>query len=201
MVADRLIDPKRLNMEELVSYLADSAGHWISSQRELHRAHARLLPDTTIASLRGFFSEETLNRVRILQVPVIKNPSFYKEFENAGEPIPLDFSVWSAITFGDVILVSDDQVPGPPPHSLVFHEMVHLVQYDELGIFEFARRYVIHFMQNRLNHLAIPLESLAFDLQVKFENWEAKPFFAEAEVRANIDKHGLPYSGHRDGAG
>lgn len=200
MVTDRLIDPKRLNMQELASYLADSAGHWISSQRELHRAHARLLPDTTIAALRGFFSEETLNRARILRVPVIKNPSFYKEFENAGESIPLDFSVWSAITFGDVILVSDDQVPGPPPYSLVFHEMVHLVQYDELGIFEFARRYVMNFMQNRLNPLAIPLESMAFDLQVKFENQKDKPFFAEADIRANIDKHGLPYSGRRDDA-
>ncbi len=192
-----MTDPKRLNMQELVSFLADNAGHWISNQRDLHRAHSEPLPDTTTAALRGFFSDETLNRARIRRVPVIENPPFYREFEESGQSIPLDFSVWAAITFGDVILVSDDQVPWPPSHSVVFHEMVHLVQYDELGIFEFARRYVTPFMQNRFNYMTIPLESDAFDLQGRFEGWTGEPFSAEAEVRAHIGKPGLPYAGRR----
>ena len=60
-----------------------------------------------------------------------RNPHFYKEFEEAGEAFPLDFTVWAAITFGDVILVNGEQIPGPPSHSVVFHEMVHVVQYDD----------------------------------------------------------------------
>ena len=132
----------------------------------------------------GFFREATLDRARIRRVPVIENPPFYREFEESGQSIPLDFSVWAAITFGDVVLVSDDQVPWPPSHSVVFHEMVHLVQYDELGIFEFARRYVTRFVQNRFNYMTIPLESDAFDLQGRFEGWTGEPFSAEVEVRA-----------------
>jgi hypothetical protein len=192
-----LTDPKRLNMQELVSFLAENAGHWISNQRDLNRYNAEALPDTTMAALRGFFRDETLDRARIRRVPVIKNPPFYKEFEESGQSIPLDFSVWAAITFGDVILVSDDQVPWPPSHSVVFHEMVHLVQYDELGIFEFARRYVTPFVQNRFNYMTIPLESEAFDLQGRFEASGGVPFSAEAEVRAHISKPGLPYAGRR----
>ncbi len=184
-------------MQELVSYLADNAGHWISNQRDLHRAHSGPLPDTTMAALRGFFGGDTLDRARLRRVPVIENPPFYREFEEAGASIPLDFSVWASITFGDVILVSDDQVPGPPPYSVIFHEMVHLVQYDELGIFEFARRYVTPFMQNRANYMTIPLESMAFDLQGRFEGSTGEPFSAEAEVRANLGKPGLPYAGRR----
>ena len=194
-----MTDPKQLSMQELVSYLADNAGHWISNQRDLHRAHSEPLPDTTTAALRGFFSEETLDRARIRRVPVIENPPFYREFEEAGASIPLDFGVWAAITFGDVILVSGDQVPGPPSHSMVFHEMVHLVQYDELGIFEFARRYVTPFMQNRFNYMTIPLESVAFDGQGRFERWTGEAFSAEGEVRASLSKPGLPYASRREG--
>ncbi len=196
-----MTDPKRLNMQELVSFLTENSGHWISNQRDLNRYSAEPLPDTTMAALRGFFQDATLERARIRRVPVIKNPPFYKEFEEAGRSIPLDFSVWAAITFGDVILVSDDQVPWPPSHSVVFHEMVHLVQYDELGVFEFARRYVTPFVQSRFNYMAIPLESDAFDLQGKFEAWTGEPFSAEAEVRARLSKPGLPYSSRSQGIG
>ena len=189
-----MTDPKRLSTQQLVSYLAENAGHWILSQRAQHRVHAEPLPDTTRAALQGFFGDQTLDRARIRRVPFIENPPFYKEFKDAGESIPLDFSVWAAITFGDVILVSDSQVPAPPPHSVVFHEMVHVVQYDVLGIHEFARRYVIPFIQNRFNYMTIPLETVAFDLQTKFEGAKGAPFSAEAEVRARLITPGLPYA-------
>ena len=190
-----MTDPKRLNTQELVSYLAENAGHWIESQRAQHRVHADPLPDTTLAALSGFFEKGTLDRTRIRHVPSIENPPFYKEFEEAGEAFPLDFTVWAAITFGDVILVNGDQVPGPPSHSVVFHEMVHVVQYDELGIHEFARRYVTPFVQSRFNYMSIPLESVAFDLQGRFEERSGDPFSAEEEIRSRISAPGLPYAG------
>ena len=190
-----MTDPKRLNTQVLVSYMAENAGHWIESQRAQHRVHADPLPDTTLAALSGFFEKGTLDRTRIRHVPSIENPPFYKEFEEAGEAFPLDFTVWAAITFGDVILVNGEQVPGPPSHSVVFHEMVHVVQYDELGIHEFARRYVTPFVQSRFNYMSIPLESVAFDLQGRFEERSGDPFSAEEEIRSRISAPGLPYAG------
>ena len=190
-----MTDPKRLNTQELVSYLAENAGHWIESQRAQHRVHADPLPDTTLAALSGFFEKRTLDRTRIRHVPSIENPPFYQEFEEAGEAFPLDFTVWAAITFGDVILVNGEQVPGPPSHSVVFHEMVHVVQYDELGIHEFARRYVTPFVQSRFNYMSIPLESVAFDLQGRFEERSGNSFSAEEEIRSRIGAPGLPYAG------
>ncbi len=190
-----MTDPKRLNTQELVSYLAENAGHWIESQRAQHRVHADPLPDTTLAALSGFFEKGTLDRTRIRHVPSIENPPFYQEFEEAGEAFPLDFTVWAAITFGDVILVNGEQLPGPPSHSVVFHEMVHVVQYDELGIHEFARRYVTPFVQSRFNYMSIPLESVAFDLQGRFEERSGNPFSAEEEIRSRISAPGLPYAG------
>ncbi|HIF07541.1 MAG TPA: hypothetical protein EYQ64_11495 [Gemmatimonadetes bacterium] len=192
-----MTDPKQLNAQQLVSYLAENAGHWIESQRAQHRVHADPLPDTTVAALSGFFGQRTLDRTRIRHVASIENPAFYKEFEEAGEAFPLDFTVWAAITFGDVILVNGAQVPGPPSHSVVFHEMVHVVQYDVLGVHEFARRYVTPFVQSRFNYMAVPLETDAFDLQGRFEEWSGEPFSAEEEIRSLVGEPGLPYSGSR----
>ena len=96
-----MTDPKRLNTQQLISYLSENAGHWIESQRAQHRVHAAPLPDTTLAALGGFFEKETLDRARIRRVANIDNPPFYKEFEEAGESFPLDFKVWAAITFGE----------------------------------------------------------------------------------------------------
>ena len=91
--------------------------------------------------------------------------------------------------------MNGEQVPGPPSHSVVFHEMVHVVQYDVLGIHEFARTYVTPFIQNRFNYMAIPLETVAFDLQGRFEESSGDPFSAEAEIRSIVGAPGLPYAG------
>ena len=157
-----------LNLTEQVSYLVENVSSWIMNQRTIHRALSEPLSETTVAALQGFFSRDTLDRVRIRRVPVIENPHFYRAFEEEGEDIPLGFDVWAAITFGDVILVSESQAPGPLSHSILFHELVHVVQYKILGIHEFARRYVNSFLQSELNYMTIPLESIAFDLQGRF---------------------------------
>jgi hypothetical protein len=72
--------------------------------------------------------------------------------------------------------------------------MVHVVQYDVVGIHEFARRYVIPFIQNRYNYMTIPLETVAFDLQTRFEGAKGAPFSAEAEIRFRLNTPGLPYA-------
>jgi hypothetical protein len=186
-----------LNIQEQVSYLVDNASSWIMNQRTVHRALAEPLAETTLAALQGFFDRDTLERVRIRTVPAIDNPPFYSAFEDAGESVPLDFDVWAAITFGDVILVSESQTAGQLSHSILFHELVHVVQFKILGIHEFARRYVSSFVQGGLNYMTIPLESIAFDLQGKFEKCEAKKFPAEEEIQARLFIPGLPYVGRK----
>lgn len=181
-----VMDVNRMDMEGRIAFLERHAERWMSAQRELHRSSASPLPDTTRVALRGYFEKETLDRASVRRVPIIENPAFYRAFEEVGESIPLDFRVWAAITFGDVILVSDAQVPGPAPHSVIFHEMVHVVQYDVLGIAEFARRYVEGLVLNRFQYMTLPLETNAFDLQDKFEKSEGVPFLAEAEIRAKF---------------
>ncbi|MCH7565011.1 MAG: hypothetical protein IH968_14445 [Gemmatimonadetes bacterium] len=181
------METSRMDLETLVAFLVDNAGPWISEQRDRHLETSESLPDTTRAALRGYFEPETLDRARIGSTSVIENPPFYSQFEAAGQAIPLDFSVWAGITFGDVILLSDAGESGAMPHSVVFHEMVHLVQFRILGIDEFARRYVTALAWNRFQYMTIPLETMAFDLQDRFERSDGRPFPAEVEIRRRLD--------------
>lgn len=176
-----------MDLDTLVAFLVENAGPWISEQRDRHLETAESLPDTTRAALRGYFEPETLDRARIGHASVIENPPFYSRFEAAGQAIPLDFSVWAGITFGDVILLSDTGEASPVLPSVVFHEMVHLVQYGILGIDEFARRYVTALAWNRFQYMTIPLEMTAFDLQDRFERSDGRPFPAEPEIRRRLD--------------
>ncbi len=176
-----------MDLETLVAFLVDNAGPWISEQRDRHLETSESLPDTTRAALRGYFEPETLDRARIGSASLIENPPFYSQFEAAGQAIPLDFSVWAGITFGDVILLSATEEPVSMPHSVVFHEMVHLVQYGLLGIEEFARRYVTALAWNRFQYMTIPLEMTAFDLQDRFERSDGRPFPAEPEIRRRLN--------------
>ena len=175
-----------MDLETLVAFLADNAGAWIKEQRDRYVGTSKPLPDTTRAALRGYFEPETLDRARVGHAPVIDNPPFYSEFAAAGKAIPLDFSAWAGITFGDVIMITDAGDSASMPNSIVFHEMVHLVQFQALGIDEFARRYVTALAWNRFQYMTIPLEMMAFDLQGRFEQSDGRPFQAEAEIMRRL---------------
>ena len=92
----------------------------------------------------------------------------------------------SAITFVDTILLAttysmpaDDQVP------LLFHELVHVVQYTELGVDEFVKRYVRGWASNGFQYSAIPLEIQAYQLEARFRSGVAA-FSVSDEVKRQL---------------
>ena len=87
----------------------------------------------------------------------------------------------AAITFVDTVVSH-----GPYDDRLLFHELVHVVQYEKLGLAEFAAKYVKGFL-NGSSYEAIPLERNAYELDGRFAAAPAVPFSAEAEVQAWID--------------
>jgi hypothetical protein len=69
---------------------------------------------------------------------------------------------------------------------LLFHELVHVVQYEKLGLPQFAARYVTGFLSGRA-YEAIPVEMNASESDARFAG-EPAAFSVEAEVRAWIDR-------------
>ena len=98
----------------------------------------------------------------------------------AGNSLP-DFAHMTAITFVDTIVSHE-----PFTNELLFHELVHVVQYEKLGLADFADKYVRGFLSGG-SYEAIPLERNAYQLAARFAAVPMNHFSVEADVQAWID--------------
>jgi hypothetical protein len=167
--------------EQLLRYLIERGRHWVAEQRAMHREAARPLADEERLALAPFFEAEVLEQTRLKTVLIIENPEFYIDLERMGVPTPLDFRLMSAITFEDTVLLSRMR---PPENrlGLLFHELVHVAQYRELGLARFIERYVLGWAENDYDYKRIPVESHAYELQGRFEAAPGEPFPVREEV-------------------
>ena len=145
-----------------------------------------LTPEET-RILAPFFDQPIVEKARFVAVPTIPNPPFYAPLLAQGIPIPLDFSQTSGITFDDTVLLSASS-PVEPAQALglIFHELVHVVQFDLAGIEGFVSRYVLGWAQNGFAYERIPLEVQAYGLDARFSASPTQPFSVRSEVAVLI---------------
>ncbi len=173
-----------LSQDQLLAYLIENAEAWVREQREIHRPTGRELTSEERNALGDYFEEDILGSARVATVPNIANPEFYQELMHLGFPMPLDFRQMSGITFDDTILLSQAKpAPAGEHMALLFHELVHVVQYSILGINEFIERYIVGWADNEFMYDQIPLEKQAYDLQARYRAALAAPFAVAALVR------------------
>lgn len=176
-----------MDLNGLLQLFTDEGPGWVRQQRAEHRAAGRTLSVDERERVSHFFEEDVLEDVRITRVPVIANPPFFAPLFAAGIPIPLDFSQSSGITFDDTILLSDlHPVPSGEELSLVFHELVHVVQFGLAGVEAFVARYVAGWAANGFVYERIPLEAQAYALAARFSGQPALHFSVRAEVAALV---------------
>ena len=173
-------------MEQNLNFLIENGTKWIVEQRDRHRPSAVELAAPCKDALKPYFRPETLEAVRVKEVFQIENPGFYNELQQAGQGIPLDFSRMAGITFVDTVLLSQLMSQPAPTLALIFHECVHVAQYQILGVDEFVRRYVEGWAANEYEYVSIPLEVDAYSLQGQFEASPNTPFSVEAEVARRL---------------
>ena len=143
--------------------------HWIAEvvalieeQRSKYLPQAQPISAEDRQRLAVHFPEEVLNSTRILRVPALKNPIFYSELERIGFSNLPQFRRMAAVTYFDVVVAQEKFTP-----ALLFHELVHVVQYRQLGLARFAELYVRGFLETG-EYLSIPLERVAYHLEDMF---------------------------------
>ncbi len=151
---------------------------YISTQRDRYAPRAVPLSAQQKAAMTGFFSPHFLEgaRLLVLQGERVANPDFYPMLKNLGFNNLPDQSTMGAITFSDVVV---SHVPFTD--GLLFHELVHVEQYRQLGIPRFGELYVSGFL-NGGSYEAIPLEVNAYTLGGRFESDPRRMFSVEDEV-------------------
>jgi hypothetical protein len=174
-------------MEAMMDFLIRESEAWIRSQRNHHRQDAAALSSSDRKRLEAHFTEATLGSVRVARIPEIENPPFYGILEERGQPIPFDFrSMAAGITFIDTVVVAETKVHRGDMTALLFHECVHVIQYQLLGIRVFVKKYIHDWAEHGFDYFAIPFERDAYELQGRFVLAPDKPLFVEQEVLRRV---------------
>ena len=161
------------------------ATSWVLDLEAEQRPLARPLTEAERAALAGFFSAGLLERARLREVEVIRNPDFYAAFfVERGKPLPIDFSHAAGLALVDTILVVSRRVPPGSPGwlPLLFHELVHLAQVEALGREGHVADYVRGWAAHGFEYRSIPQEAQAFELAGRFREAPGRPFSVAEEV-------------------
>jgi len=168
---------QRLTPEQ-INHVSGLVSQYITTQREKYAPRAVSLSAQQRAAVAAFFSPQLLEstRVLVLQGERVANPDFYPMLRGLGlENLP-DQSGMGAITFCDVVVSHEPFTAG-----LLFHELVHVEQYRQLGIPRFSELYVRGFL-NGGSYEGIPLEVNAYSLEDRFRRDPQQGFCVGQEV-------------------
>jgi hypothetical protein len=149
---------------------------YIISNRHRLAAIAKPIPPNSTARLREYFEPADLDRVRVVQrdpLPVT-DPPFSAFVRHLGFDYP-GISASEGITFDHIIAVRTWN------DRLLFHELVHVVQYRLLGVETFTHLYIRGFL-SKGSYDRIPLEVCAYELDRRLDRGGA-PFRVQSEVK------------------
>ena len=100
----------------------------------------------------------------------------------------VEFTGLEALTLGDTIALARRHMPAPESvMPLLFHELVHVVQFQQLGIENFVRRYLEGWVNHGHAYDRVPLERQAFELEARFRRSPKRPIAVEKLTRRRVD--------------
>lgn len=178
-----------MNLQTLVHFFIENGRQWVREQRDAHRRRATPLSEEASRLFEPFFDAAVLTNARFVEVPIIANPAFFAPLRAMALPDPIDFTQMEGITFQDTVVLSRARMaPGPPSASLLFHELVHVVQYDLLGVERFVEEYVNGWAANGFRYEAIPLEQMAYELADRFTAAPTSAFAVRSQVGRRLGR-------------
>jgi len=173
-----------IDLTQLREHLVQEGHAWVCETIEKYSSEARQLTSQEKNKLRGWYPNRILDVARLHEIFEAENPSFLKQLQEQGI-IKFDYRSSMGITFGNLILICNKFLL--PANRLwiptLFHELVHVVQFDLLGLEGFVKYYVDGFLNNGFKYESIPSEISAYDLQNRFSSNPNNYFSVEAEVR------------------
>jgi hypothetical protein len=151
---------------------------WIERTLAAHRTEARSVASYRFARLPQFYSPvflETAFVVIVPRLPLIPMTSLglpeLEAFEKAEHP---------AITYRNTSFMLES---GSSDESLHFHELVHVIQWQHLGVEGFLSAYATGLIKH--GYRENPLEAMAYDLQAHFDQG-GQPMDVKSAVRSRL---------------
>lgn len=157
--------------ETRLAQLIQLSGDWARRRSEQCLREGAPLPPELRGHFGQFFPPALLSAVRVELVAEIPNPDFYPALEAQGISIAHDLRQMAGLTLDRAILISRSRASfqGNAYASLLFHELVHVVQYAQLGIEGFMDAYLRGWVTVGQDYFRIPLEVEAYGLQARYD--------------------------------
>lgn len=165
--------------EGQIGQLTSLISGYIAEQRKAFAPKARPIEAEERRPLQPFFPTEVLDGARLVRGRA-PEPKFYALLRMMGVRNAPPFSDMAGITFQDVVVHVE-----PLSQTLLFHELVHVVQYKHLGLQGFAEAYVRGFLTGG-SYEEIPLEKQAYELEARFARYPEATFSVEEDVQLRI---------------
>jgi hypothetical protein len=141
---------------------APKALRWVNDVIEQHRPESRSLESLHFRRLQDHVPIEIVRATRI--VPVEQMPRPPLERWNLHKISESSFVNAAGLTLDDMVFVHTGQLCN---ESLMFHELVHVIQWSILGRSRFMALYGMALLQ--VGYDEHPLERMAYELQSRFD--------------------------------
>lgn len=153
--------------------------NWVEDTRAAHQDQAVPVQQMGFVRLGQVFPPELLNRAR---VRVVRGAVPFPPLSRMGLPelAPFEAMPITGVTYNDIFFVNHRH----QSESLFFHEIVHVVQWAQLGIDHFLLAYGAGLMQ--FGYRDCPLEAMAYTLQDGFDR-DALPDDVIGWIRRETD--------------
>ena len=174
--------PRRLTEQQLTDLIREVIEN--ARRREaMYLPRALPLSPQQKQLVANFFPERLLDEVRILELKDehLPNPPFQQRAGKGGYRMMLDFTHKAQIAHPRLIIFQQELTP-----RLLFHALVHVMQYAILGLERYLDLYVRAFSQSG-SYTNVPMEVQAFGLDQRFTEQPDRVFSAEGEVRGWAD--------------
>jgi hypothetical protein len=154
----------------VAGYLHDQRERFFPESKPLSKAQRRIAA--------RFFSPALLDAVRIVELTHrrLEKPPFYAEAKARGFSNLPDVTHMASVTFEDVLVFQQS-----PADRVLFHALVHAVQYQMLGLERYTELLVRGFVRVG-SHFLVPLEAHAFALDSRFAVDGENAFSVEEDV-------------------
>lgn len=164
--------------EENVVAAIGRVRQYLHDQRREYRPQGVALSADQHIKMKPFFSLDLRAAIRIvgLRNRRIPNPPLYAEAKALGLTHLPELTHMASLTFEDVVVFSSEITD-----RLLFHALVHAVQFKVLGLERYTELFVRSFLRTRA-YVSVPLEMHALSLELKFAENPDEPFSVEEKV-------------------
>lgn len=176
-----MVAKDQLELVRRFHYALPALKEWIGKTLKDNRERAVPVISLGFTRLAEYFPPDLLEKTKVVEVPG-KVP--YPPIASFGLPEfqQMESVPFSGITFMDTYFVRSDMIGS---ESLHFHELVHVIQWDSLGVDNFLLAYgfgLFHF-----GYRDSPLETMAYKLQERFERNDLPDYLSDF-IKRETDK-------------